>query len=70
MGLRELGVELVIGHHVSQNAVNHLLEYGILAVKDAPVLTPDALLIADRSRAQEVGELVRRIEKAGRTDLL
>ena len=43
----------------------------LLGVKDLIVVdTPDALLIADRSRAQEVGELVRRIEKAGRTDLL
>ncbi len=43
--LRELGVELIIGHHVSQNALNHLLEYGILAVHDAPLLSPDALII-------------------------
>jgi mannose-1-phosphate guanylyltransferase len=43
----------------------------LLGVKDLIVVdTPDALLIADRSRAQEVGELVRRIEKSGRTDLL
>jgi len=32
--------------------------------------TPDALLIADRSRAQQVGELVKRLEKAKRHDLL
>jgi mannose-1-phosphate guanylyltransferase len=32
--------------------------------------TPDALLIADRSRAQEVGELVKRIELAGHEHLL
>jgi hypothetical protein len=32
--------------------------------------TPDALLVADRSRAQEVGELVKRLEKAGREELL
>jgi mannose-1-phosphate guanylyltransferase len=43
----------------------------LLGVKDLIVVdTPDALLIADRSRAQEVGELVRRLEKAGRDDLL
>jgi mannose-1-phosphate guanylyltransferase len=43
----------------------------LLGVKDLIVVdTPDALLIADRSRAQEVGELVRRLEKAGREDLL
>jgi mannose-1-phosphate guanylyltransferase len=43
----------------------------LLGVKDLIVVdTPDALLIADRRRAQEVGELVRRLEKAGRDDLL
>jgi mannose-1-phosphate guanylyltransferase len=43
----------------------------LLGVKDLIVVdTADALLIADRGRAQEVGELVRRIEKSGRADLL
>ncbi len=32
--------------------------------------TPDALLIADRDRAQHVGEVVKLLEKAGREDLL
>ena len=43
----------------------------LLGVKDLIIVdTPDALLIADRSRAQEVGDLVRRLEKSGRHDLL
>jgi len=43
----------------------------LLGVKDLIVVdTPDALLIADRSRAQEVGELVKKLEKLGRMDLL
>ena len=43
----------------------------LLGVKDLVVVdTPDALLIADRSRSQEVGELVRRLEKQKRDDLL
>jgi mannose-1-phosphate guanylyltransferase len=43
----------------------------LLGVKDLIIVdTPDALLIADRSRAQEVGELVKRLEKSGREDLL
>ena len=43
----------------------------LLGVKDLIVVdTKDALLIADRNRAQEVGELVRRLEKLGREDLL
>jgi hypothetical protein len=32
--------------------------------------TPDALLIVDRARAQQVGDLVKRLEKSGRHDLL
>jgi mannose-1-phosphate guanylyltransferase len=43
----------------------------LLGVRDLIVVdTPGALLIADRSRAQEVGELVKRLEKSGRDDLL
>jgi len=43
----------------------------LLGVKDLIVVdTPDALLIAHRSRAQEVGELVKRLEKAGHEHLL
>ena len=43
----------------------------LLGVKDLIIVdTPDALLIADRDRAQQVGELVKLLEKAGREDLL
>jgi len=43
----------------------------LLGVKDLIVVdTPDALLIADRRCAQKVGDLVKRLEKAGRHDLL
>jgi len=43
----------------------------LLGVTDLIIIdTPDALLVADRSRAQEVGELVKRLEKAGREELL
>jgi mannose-1-phosphate guanylyltransferase len=43
----------------------------LLGVKDLIVVdTPDALLIAGRNRAQQVGNLVKRLEKAGREDLL
>lgn len=43
----------------------------LLGVKDLIVVdTPDALLIADRSRAQQVGEIVKRLEKSGRQDLI
>jgi mannose-1-phosphate guanylyltransferase len=43
----------------------------LLGVKDLIVVdTPDALLIADRGRAQEVSDLVKRLEQAGRHHLL
>jgi len=43
----------------------------LLGVKDLVIVdTPDALLIADRSRAQEVGDVVKLLEKQRREDLL
>jgi len=43
----------------------------LLGVKDLIVVdTPDALLIADRHRAQEVGDLVKRLEEQKRHELL
>jgi mannose-1-phosphate guanylyltransferase len=43
----------------------------LLGVQDLVVVdTPDALLIASRDRAQQVGDLVKRLEKSGREDLL
>ncbi len=43
----------------------------LLGVKDLVVVdTPQALLIADRSRAQEVGDLVKMLENQKRHDLL
>jgi mannose-1-phosphate guanylyltransferase len=43
----------------------------LLGVKDLIVVdTPDALLVASRDRAQEVGEIVKTLEKNNRHDLL
>ena len=43
----------------------------LLGVKDLIVVdTPDALLIADRGRAQQVGEIVKLLEENGREELL
>ena len=43
----------------------------LLGVNNLVVVeTPDALLVADRSRAQDVGELVKLLEKQGRHHLL
>jgi len=44
---------------------------GHAGVKDLVVVdTPDALLIVDRNRAQEVGTLVKALESRKREDLL
>ena len=42
--LKAQAVEVVLVHAISDNGVNHLLESGILAIKDAPVLPSDALI--------------------------
>lgn len=43
----------------------------LLGVKDLVIVdTPDALLIADRSRAQQVGDIVKLLEKQKRDNLL
>ena len=43
----------------------------LLGVNNLVVVdTPDALLIADRARAQEVGELVKLLEQQNRDELL
>jgi mannose-1-phosphate guanylyltransferase len=43
----------------------------LVGVKDLIIVdTPDALLIADRSQAQKVGELVKLLEKSGREALI
>ena len=43
----------------------------LLGVKDLIVVdTPDALLVASRDRAQQVGEIVKTLEKRSRHDLL
>jgi mannose-1-phosphate guanylyltransferase len=62
----------VLLHDSSGNYVDaHGRLVALLGVKDLIVVdTPDALLIADRRRAQEVSTLVKMLEKADREDLL
>ncbi len=56
------------GNYVD-GAKNKLI--ALLGVHDLIVVdTPDALLIADRRRAQQVGDLVKQLEKQKRDDLL
>jgi hypothetical protein len=43
----------------------------LLGVRDLIVVdTPDALLVATRDRAQQVGDIVKALERANRHDLL
>jgi mannose-1-phosphate guanylyltransferase len=61
-------IEASGGNYVD-GAKNKLI--ALLGVQDLIVVdTPDALLIADRSRAQQVGDLVKQLEKQKRDDLL
>jgi mannose-1-phosphate guanylyltransferase len=63
----ELLVEAAAGNYV--DAEKKLV--ALLGVNDLIVVdTPDALLVAHRSRAQEVSALVKRLERSGRQHLL
>jgi mannose-1-phosphate guanylyltransferase len=65
------GAELLV-HDSSGNFVQAGAKMvALLGVKDLIVIdTPDALLIADRGRAQQVGEIVKQLESKGRHELL
>jgi len=73
---KDLRGNAISGDAILESSTGNYVDAGkrlvaLLGVKDLIVVdTPDALLIADRNRAQEVGELVKRLEKAGREDLL
>jgi mannose-1-phosphate guanylyltransferase len=68
---RNSGSDLLV-----QDASGNFVQAGsklvaLLGVRDLIVVdTPDALLIADRKRAQQVGEIVKQLEARGRHDLL
>jgi mannose-1-phosphate guanylyltransferase len=63
-------------HSLIENSTGNYVDAGkklvaLLGVKDLIVVdTPDALLIADRGRAQQVGDLVKLLENAGHHHLL
>jgi mannose-1-phosphate guanylyltransferase len=73
---RDADGNAIRGEAIVESSTGNYVEAGkkliaLLGVKDLIIVdTPDALLIADRSRAQQVGDIVKRLEKAGRTDLL
>ena len=61
---------------IGSNSTGNYVDCGkkvvaLLGVNDLIVVdTPDALLIADRSRAQEVGDIVKNLERQHREELL
>jgi mannose-1-phosphate guanylyltransferase len=65
------GAELLV-HDASGNFVQAGQKLvALLGVKDLIIIdTPDALLVADRKRAQQVGDLVKLLEAKGRHELL
>jgi mannose-1-phosphate guanylyltransferase len=66
----------IVGESVCFDALNNFVDargklVALVGVKDLIVVdTPDALLVADRARAQQVGEIVKELEKRKREDLL
>ena len=67
-GRSDLLIEDSTGNYVDTGTKKMV---ALLGVKDLIVVdTPDALLIADRGRAQQVSELVKRLERDGHHHLL
>jgi mannose-1-phosphate guanylyltransferase len=73
---RDSGGNAVVSDALLTNSTGNYVDargklVALLGVRDLIVVdTPDALLIADRHRAQEVGEIVKALEKRGRDELL
>lgn len=73
---RDAGANASRSELLSSGATGNYVDCGqklvaLLGVKDLIIVdTPDALLVADRSRAQQVGEIVKLLEKNNRHELL
>ena len=73
---RDANANVVRGEALAQASSGNYVDaegklVALLGVKDLIIVdTPDALLIADRSRAQEIGDVVKQLEKQRRDDLL
>ena len=76
IGRRDASGNVVFSETLPLDSTGNLVDargklVALLGVRDLVVVdTPDALLVADRSRAQEVSSLVKQLEKTGREDLL
>ena len=70
-GQQNAGPGRILAHMSSGNYVESEKTVALLGVDNLVVVeTGDALLIADRTRAQQVGELVKLLEKRGKSELL
>ena len=73
---RDGGGNVIARESVCLDAHNNFVDargkvVALLGVKDLIVVdTPDALLVAARDRAQQVGDIVKALEKRNRHDLL
>lgn len=76
IGRRDASGNVIFSETLPLDAAGNLVDargklVALLGVHDLVVVdTPDALLVADRSRSQEVSALVKQLEKMGREDLL
>ncbi|MDP8982295.1 MAG: mannose-1-phosphate guanylyltransferase [Acidobacteriota bacterium] len=67
---------VALGDYIAQGSAGNYVDargklVALLGVQDLVIVdTPDALLVADRARAQEVGEIVKELERRKRGDLL
>jgi mannose-1-phosphate guanylyltransferase / mannose-6-phosphate isomerase len=75
IGKKDASGNVVSGDVLIEDAKNNLLraEEGLLAVLGVEnlvvVVTPDAVMVTRRDRAQDIKRLVARLEKAGRSEL-
>jgi mannose-1-phosphate guanylyltransferase len=73
---RDAAGNAMSGESVCLDAVNNFVDargklVALIGVKDLIVVdTQDALLVVDRSRAQQVGDVVKELERRKREDLL
>ncbi|HZL59864.1 MAG TPA: mannose-1-phosphate guanylyltransferase/mannose-6-phosphate isomerase [Stellaceae bacterium] len=75
IGKKDSAGNVVNGDVIAEDSRNNLLraESGLLAVLGVEdlvvVVTPDAVMVSKRDRAQDIKQLVARLEKSGRSEL-
>ncbi|HTC18579.1 MAG TPA: mannose-1-phosphate guanylyltransferase/mannose-6-phosphate isomerase, partial [Stellaceae bacterium] len=75
IGKKDAAGNVALGDVIAEDAKNNYLraESGLLAVLGVEdlvvVVTPDAVMVSRRDRAQDIKQLVARLEKSGRSEL-